>query len=127
MAPTNDKPYISKADERYASNKDRQKRIVIWNSAVSLFVSVSLTVAEQTIIDDFDMTVSRGSCESRRRTLLVVFSRYISGLRFIYHSVEITITFSNNNTNEGRFPSVNRRFEWDISQSVEFDEVSLVA
>ncbi len=39
MAPTNDKPYISKADERYASNKDGQKTIVIWNSAVSLSIT----------------------------------------------------------------------------------------
>ncbi len=72
MAPTNDKPYISKADERYASNKDGQKTIVIWNSAVSLSISVSPTIAEQVIIDDFDIKVSRGSSESRRRTLLVV-------------------------------------------------------
>jgi hypothetical protein len=40
VAPTNDKPYISKADERYASNKDGQKTIVIWNSAISLSISV---------------------------------------------------------------------------------------
>ncbi len=70
MAPTNDKPYISKADERYASNKDGQKTIVIWNSAVFLSISVSPTIAEQVIIDDFDIKVSRGSSESRRRTLL---------------------------------------------------------
>ncbi len=60
MAPTNGKPYISKADERYASNKDGQKTIVIWNSAVSLPISLSSTIAEEAIIDDFDMKVSRG-------------------------------------------------------------------
>ena len=65
MAPTNDKPYISKADERYVSNKDGQKTIVIWNSAVSLSISVNLTIAEQAIIDDFDIKVSRGLSESR--------------------------------------------------------------
>ncbi len=75
MAPTNDKPYISKADERYASNKDGQKTIVILNSAVSLSISVSPTIAEQVIIDDFDIKVSRGSSESRRRTLLVESER----------------------------------------------------
>jgi len=52
VAPTNDKPYISKADERYASNKDGQKTIVIWNTAVSLSISVSPTIAEQVIIDN---------------------------------------------------------------------------
>ncbi len=71
MEPTNDNSYISKADERYASNKDGQKTIVIWNSAVSLSISVSPTIAEQVIIDDFDIKVSRGSSESRRRALLV--------------------------------------------------------
>ncbi len=71
MVPTNDKPYISKAEERYASNKDGQKTIVIWNRAVSLSISVSPTIAEQAMIDDFDIKVSRGSSESRRRTLLV--------------------------------------------------------
>ncbi len=73
MVPTNDKPYISKAEERYASNKDGQKTIVIWNRAVSLSISVSPTIAEQAIIDDFDIKVSRGSSESRRRTLLAVY------------------------------------------------------
>jgi hypothetical protein len=72
VAPTNGKSYISKADERYASNKDGQKTIVIWNSAVSLSISVISTIAEQVIIDHFDIKVSRGSSESRRRTLLVV-------------------------------------------------------
>jgi hypothetical protein len=60
VAPTNGKPYISKADEMYASNKDGQKTIVIWNSAVSPSISLSPTVAEEAIIDDFDMKVSRG-------------------------------------------------------------------
>jgi hypothetical protein len=59
VAPTDDKPYISKADERCASNKDGQKTIVVWNSAVSLPISVSPAIAEQVIIDDFDIKVSR--------------------------------------------------------------------
>ncbi len=58
MAPTNDKPYISTADERCASKKDGQKTIVIWNGAVSLSVSVSPAKAEQAIIDDCDIKVS---------------------------------------------------------------------
>jgi hypothetical protein len=76
VAPTNGKPYISKADERYASNKDGQKTIVIWNSAVSLSISLSPTIAEEAIIDDFDIKVSRGSSESRRRTLLVSYHKF---------------------------------------------------
>jgi hypothetical protein len=72
VAPTNDKQYISKADERCASNKGRQKTIVIWNNVVSPSISISPTIAEQAIIDDFYIKVSRGSSESRRRTLLVL-------------------------------------------------------
>jgi hypothetical protein len=73
VAPTNDKQYISKADEKCASNKGRQKTIAIWNNLVSPSISISPTIAEQTIIDDFYIKVSRGSSESIRRTLLVFY------------------------------------------------------
>lgn len=62
---TNDKPYISKADDRYALNKDGQKTIVIWNSAVSLSISVSPTIAEQAVIDDFHIKIIRGNSSEK--------------------------------------------------------------
>ena len=64
-----------------------------------LSISVSPTIAEQAVTDDFDIKVSRGPSESRRRALLVsIISPYHRHLiSYLYHRYSINcLTYSEN-------------------------------
>lgn len=57
---------LLKVTKSILHREDGYKSIVIWNNAASLFIRVRLKIANQPIIDDFNMKVSRRSSESRR-------------------------------------------------------------